>query len=121
MLTFTPTQMDAFRSMPRAAFVAKMKTHLNRFFPSHCEALDEDELVEAIEHGIKRAKSYKIESQRDVCLYIDLMFAFGRDFDRDKALPWVRDILSSTDTDWQSPRIDRLHKRALAELARAGS
>ena len=46
-----------------------------------------------VEHGIDRAASYKIEAERDVCKYLNLMAVFGRNFDVE--LPWAKETLAS--------------------------
>lgn len=120
MLSFSTQQMRAFRSVPRALFVDRMRDHLQQFFHAHCKALGPNGLDDAIHHGIDRAKVYGIVGQRDVCLYIDLMFSFGRDFDKDSKLPWVCEILTDRRRFTAKQRIDDLHARAITELSRVG-
>ena len=53
----------------------------------------------------RSAREYDMEStvrrftashdpERDVCLYINLMFLLGSNFDTDVQLPWLADILT---------------------------
>ena len=56
-----------------------------------------------IRYGVERAGSYGIGTERDVCKYIDLMFAFGRDFDKNQDLPWASRILE--DDTLKSPTV----------------
>ncbi len=90
-----------------------MVVHLNKHFPKNCAALGEAGVREAIGAGIASAKKYGIVSERDVCKYINLMFAFGRDFDVDPKLPWAAQILRTRV--YESPG-DRM--RALYETAK---
>lgn len=66
-----------------------MVAHVNRCFPQKAQSMKEAEVRETIRYGTNQAAQYAITAQRDVCKYIDLMFVFGRDFDRDPAEPWA--------------------------------
>jgi hypothetical protein len=110
-------------ALKRAAFVRWTKGHLQKFFPGHVQALGPAGTDDAIAHGIRRAEGYGITADADVCQYIDLMFCFGRDFDRDPALPWAAAILGEAPSASPEPKIDRLHQasmRYLREVISAG-
>src|ERR1700681_3763804 len=87
-------QMDAFSENASQAFEDRMMAHLNRCFPDQCGAMQEAGVRETIRYGIEQAADHGITAQRDVCKYIDLMVVFGRDFDRDPAVPWASSILN---------------------------
>ena len=40
-----------------------------------------------------------VQREEDVCKYIDVMFVYGRDFDRDPQYGWARTILEPENTD----------------------
>src|SRR5215469_14383592 len=87
---------DMYDALGHAAyedFVARMRVHLRKFFPERCDSLGEIKIGQLIEFGVKRARGYGFETERDVCKYIDLMCAFGHGFNRDERLPWARQIL----------------------------
>jgi hypothetical protein len=75
-------------------FEDRVIAHVRQFFPEESGRLDEPELRETIRYGMGRAETYGLVSERDVCWYIDMMFAFGRDFDVDPDLPWAAEILN---------------------------
>jgi len=120
MFTLRQNQIEALDQLSRESFVERMLVHLNRFFPEHCRALGDASMREAIDHGIERAETYGIVNERDVCLYIDLMFGFGRDFDTDPELPWAAEVLNDEQIAAPKQRINRLHEVALEEASRAG-
>ena len=93
MLTIRKEQLRVLDSDRRMHFVAKMLQHVQKFFPEQCALLGENQIREWVEHGINRATSYRIASERDVCKYIDVMIVFGKDFDQDARLPWASKIL----------------------------
>ncbi|NQU76002.1 MAG: hypothetical protein HQ546_06810 [Planctomycetes bacterium] len=101
-------QMEAFSRAAENAFADRMVGHVNEFFPKRCAALGQDGTSEAIYYGIKRAKTYGIVIERDVCKYIDVMFAYGRDFDVDPKQAWAGRILNDPAIDDPAVRIKRL-------------
>jgi hypothetical protein len=113
MLTIRQDQAEVFRQNALRKFEDRMITHIGKFFPKEFAALGEAKTRETIQYGIKRAKSYGIVAERDVCKYIDLMVVFGRDFDRDKRLPWARSVLEDPTLRGPSDRTDRLYKAAM--------
>lgn len=119
MITINPDQQAALNALSRENFVERVTTHLQRFFPQHCAALGPAGVREAIDRGIVRAGHYGIVGERDVVLYLDLMFAFGPDFDTDPNLPWAAAILTDERVPAPKQRINRLHDAALAHTAEA--
>ena len=108
-----------FDVLDRAAyddFMARMRIHLRKFFPEQSDALGETKIGQLIEFGLKRAREYGFEAERDVCKYIDLMCVFGHSFDRNERLPWARQILESRFPPDPGERMSRLHAAALDAL-----
>lgn len=103
--------MTAMSASRADTFTAKMQAHLHRCFPAECAQLGEPGVGETIRYGMDRAGSYGITTAREVCTYIDLMMALGRDFDRDEQLPWASSILKSK---WKSTsaKLDQLYRKA---------
>ena len=91
MLVIREEQM---RAMARAALPQWVTKHLKQFFPQQCAALGDNGMRERVSLGIDRAVSYGFESEVQISQYLDLMFAFGPDFDTDSALSWPQPILS---------------------------
>jgi hypothetical protein len=103
-------QIDAFAQVEMEHFVARMLVHLRRFFPEACLSLGDDGLLASIHHGITRAAEYGVVAERDVALYLSLMMALGRDFDRD---PWAHAILTEPELREPARRMQRLYGTAL--------
>ena len=109
-------QMDDLSRNLEASFLSRMMVHLNKFFPLQCEALGEESIIDSIHYGVSRAAAYGIVAERDVCKYIDLMYALGRDYDRDPNYAWAyADLTNSTIPDPTS-RINRVHDAALTRI-----
>ncbi len=114
-------QMAAFSGAARQSFEDRMVVHLNRFFPAQCEALGESEVRIVISYGIRRAREYGVKAERDVCKYVDIMFTFGRDFDRNPEFPWAGIILKERSYPTPSRRVDHLYDVAMQEVLKAST
>jgi hypothetical protein len=95
MLTIRPEQLAVFSKAQVKRFEDSMLAHLKKSFPKQCEGVDEAQLRDTIQHGIKRAAIYEITDEADVSKYIDLMMSLGRDLDTDTKLPWASEILKT--------------------------
>jgi len=104
MLVMRDQQMQALARSVLPQWITK---HLKQFFPRECAALGETGLAERVREGIERAKSHGFENRVHISQYLDLMFTFGPDFDRDAALDWPGPILADR-TVSAGVRIERL-------------
>jgi hypothetical protein len=120
MLQIRPGHLDAFSEVARQDFENRMVVHVLEAFPSVCEPLGESGVRENILHGIERATAYGIVNEYDICRYVDLMFVFGGDFDRDPNFPWAAKILGGTSLD-ATGKVDALSTAAQSYLEGAAS
>ena len=74
-------------------FPEKMILHLGKHFPFYCEQLGEETTYQAVLEGVERAAEYEIFGDVPVCLFIDLLFAFGPTFDSEDEFSWTQEIL----------------------------
>ncbi|MDS4026630.1 MAG: hypothetical protein RKO25_06565 [Candidatus Contendobacter sp.] len=119
MLVMREAQMTTFEQAAVHNFENRLLEHLKEFFPKHCEILGDEQVRKVIRLGIERAEQYEVVSERDLYLYVGLMFMLGSYFDEDPQLPWAGKILKDEDIVDPSDRIDRLHDRAMAFLNEA--
>jgi len=108
-------QMDTFSEAARKSFEDRMVAHLREVFPQRSKRLGEPRVRGKIQHGIERAGTYGITSERDVCRYIDVMFAYGWDFDTDSKLPWAGRILNDERFLLPEAKVNRLYRAAQRE------
>lgn len=95
MLTIRRDQIEVLNTDMRRRFEIRMAAHVNQFFAERCKLLGEAGVREWVADGINRAATYGIKAEIDVCRYIDVMFVFGREFDRDSRFPWATRILNA--------------------------
>lgn len=94
MLVVRNEQMAVLSRLAWAAFIERMERHLRESFPDVCTQLDERGLRTVIRESLEAAQCHGLTTERDFCRYLNLVFVFGRGFDRDQS--WAREILAST-------------------------
>ncbi|APR79316.1 Hypothetical protein A7982_04663 [Minicystis rosea] len=95
MLTIRRHQSALFVQIAIDRFVGALVAHFREHLPRHFEALGEDGTRSAIRYGIGRARSYGIESESGVRVFIQMMFVFGPGFDTHPKLPWASRCLTA--------------------------
>ena len=85
----------AFKKAALDNFIGRVAEHVQKVFPEQCEKLGQEGVRIKIAHCIKQAATYGIVNEPDVSNYIDLAFAFGRNFDGDDKQAWAGRILRS--------------------------
>lgn len=91
--------------------------HVTRCFPQYARALGEDQLLVSIRQKRARAMRY-FNSEKGICLFIDLTCLFGDDFDEDPKLPWAKETLTRSGIG-EADRRFMLYKEARAHLLQA--
>jgi hypothetical protein len=112
-------QMEAFSGAAIRDFESRMVAHLRRAYPKECEELGDAKTREAIRLGINRAADYGVKSERGVSRYVDTMFEFGRDFDRDPACSWAGRILRDAGIPDEADRTRQLRAAAVGHVPEA--
>lgn len=113
MLTIRPAQMRVFSRAALKSFEDRMLAHVKELFPETCEKLGEKKTHDAIRYGTLNARKYCISSEHDVCIFIDVMFEYGADFDVDRELPWASQVLNDPAIWDPTYRINRLFDAAM--------
>jgi hypothetical protein len=94
MLTIRPEQSAMFVQAAVDRFAGEMVAHFREHLPEPFAALGEEGVREAVRYGIGQARSYRIESEAGVRVFIQLMFVLGPGFDTDPRLPWAARCLT---------------------------
>lgn len=118
MFTLHGKQINIFKDAALKRFEDEMVEHIRAFFPNHYQAMQEQTARTVIQYGYMKAKSYDLNTIRNVCLYLNNMLLLGSNFDDDPQYPWAKEIL--TDKHIQNPmiRIDKLSDKTLEELGK---
>jgi hypothetical protein len=87
MIVFRPEQ---FAAVSEGVLLGQILDHLKTYFPDHCATLQHASLRAHVVDAMARARERGLTSDPHVCLFVDLVFLFGKDFD---AAPWAAAIL----------------------------
>jgi hypothetical protein len=115
MMTIQRRQIEAIGERLARRWEDTMVVHIETFFPESAAELGPEGVRHAIDLGLKKAARYGITSERDVCKFLNFMFAYGFDFDRDPELPWARAILLRDDLVRANVKMHLLEEAALGE------
>ena len=99
MLQIRKEQMQVLESHMHARFVEDLTTHVIREFPKECEkfSLREDNIAEAIEGWLRKARNYEIDYVDELTFFVDCNLLLEPDFDTHVDYKWARDVLADTD------------------------
>jgi Domain of unknown function (DUF4123) len=106
-----PEQFNALGNLAAEQFSQKVIAHAQECFPDLCSLMDQKVLRDYVQNGIRRAASYGITIERQVCQYIDFVFAFGINFDREV---WASKVLDDKAIRSPLQKLERLYQAVLA-------
>lgn len=110
MIKIRPPQVEALSKASLRSFEDRMLAHLREYFPVKCTPMKEEEIRREIRRGMEKANTYGFTTEREICLFTDLMFAFGPEFDKDPKHPWAGGILRDKSYPDSQTRIDQLYE-----------
>lgn len=113
MLIVRRAQIEPFKALLREPFVLRAVDHVREYFPGECSSHSNEELVEIVRDGIVRAETYGFENERDATRFLNLMFTFGRLFDRDPTLGWATRLLARAGRANPASLMNRLYVEGL--------
>jgi len=118
MLHIRKEQMTTFRTAAFRRFEDDMVEHVKEFFPNHYRIAGEPIVRNVIQYGIERSQMYDFTTERNMCLYITVMFMLGSNFDTDFFFPWAHEILKDKSEADPSVQADKLANTALDFMKR---
>ena len=110
--------MAVFRAAAFKRFEDNMVEHVKEFFPNHYRIAGEPVVRNVIQYGIERSQIYDFTTERNMCLYITVMFMLGSNFDTDFFFSWAPEILKDKSEANPSVRADKLADTALDFMKR---
>ena len=113
-------QLAVFSDAASTSFEDRVFAHVTKCFPGESAALGDSGVRETIRYGRERASNHGAEGEREVVKYVDLMLAFGRDFDRDPGLSWSSSILNGRWRD-ATVKLERLYEAGKEQERKPGT
>ena len=99
MLKIRAEQMAVLEAYMTRQFENKMIVHLRKNFPNETQESSENELRSFTQVGIRQAKGYGVELEKDIQGYLEMMMIYGIDFDANPKTAWAGEILRTKDID----------------------
>jgi hypothetical protein len=90
MFRLQERHLAALRPVAETDFVKRLMRYVRDEIPQATDGVDDKVLEQRVRLGIARAKSYRLTIERNIALFVALMFEFAPNFD---AHPHVRKIL----------------------------
>lgn len=116
MLKIRPEQIEVFEQAALKRFEDEMLKHIQEYFSNHWRIIGEAQLRQVIQYGVSQAEQYGLTTQREVCLYLNLMLLLGSDFDTDIQLPWAKEVLMDEMIIDPYVRVEQLYDVAMEHL-----
>jgi hypothetical protein len=92
VLTVRKQQIALLGNERRHRFAERLTGHARAHFPEVCRELGH-ELGMTVHECIRQGQEHGLSTERELCKYLNLVFTFGRNFDRDPMCSWASDIL----------------------------
>ena len=118
MLIIRQTQIDVLAQLRLREFEDRVLEHLRHWMPRHSLLLGEEPMRRVVQHGLRKARRYGLDSECTVIGYVDLMCLLGSGFDTDPLLPWAAPILTEAARGDPVERGDRLYDAAWEYIGR---
>ncbi|MBN2592658.1 MAG: hypothetical protein JXA81_04050 [Sedimentisphaerales bacterium] len=118
MLKIRKEQNDELAKVALKRFEDDMVIHIKKYFPKYYEIMGEPTVRKVIQYSIEKAETYGFTTERDVCLYINLVFLLGSNFDTDLQIPWAAATLKDETITDSVIRINKIYEIAMDYLDR---
>lgn len=116
MMIVRNSQLQDLSARKVGDFHDRLRKHLRRVFPEKTAGLKPEELAHRIKLGLEKAAEYKLVSELELTLFLDLVFGLGPDFDEQPRNEWMVRTLERMDLD-NFEKLDKVFDR----LAKPGA
>lgn len=97
MIVIRKEQMDALARLARLRFEDRIVDHFTSEYPRETrQAGGPSQIRKVVQGGLERAEVYGFKTEKQVILFVALLFMLGCDFDTDPQMPWAKQINSKT-------------------------
>jgi len=96
LLTIRAAQMESFRVQRRREFAPKLARLLRGYWPDRYLALGPRDFEALVLRALEQGASYGFETERQLGMFVNVVFALGEGFDEDPRQVWALRILRST-------------------------
>jgi len=118
MMIIRQKHMRAFEQAMRGKFRADMVLRARDYFPDVYAALGENRVCRLVDEISEQAKIFDINSETDVCLFIDLAWIFGPHFYHQ--YPWAIEVLNDPMQNDPRTKTETLYQAGVNSLVQDG-
>src|SRR3954466_5305786 len=93
MLIVRKEQMAMFEAHLGQRFRNQVRKHVRQEFPEQTKGLTDPAIDKRIADATERARLYEIGTERDITLFVDLVFLLGANFEQERKMAWAKKIL----------------------------
>ena len=93
MLTIRKEQLEVLEACMLARFCDRLRRHLRCELAEETRHRSDEELLPIIQAGIQRGRQYGIATERDLTLFVDLLFLHSPHFEEAPDMAWAKKIL----------------------------
>lgn len=120
MLVLRQSQMDALAAPQREIFLQNAAESLRQVFPDDARHADQKAVRALIEDTIERAKPYELASERELLLFLYLLFDQGPGFESRSHQTWIERTLRDGSLEPRE-KMDLIYARLEAAQKRGGA
>jgi hypothetical protein len=114
MLTIRKEQMAAFERHLVARFETRLRRHSRSEFKAQTDGMTEEQLGAFIASSLQRGRSYGLTTERELTLFVDLLFLNSLNFDLAPERKWARTILVNPDLEGET-KLSLIYQRLAAQ------
>lgn len=118
MLVVRPSQLEALAAPQREAFVESALRSLAKVFPNDPRLADETATTALVHDALARATEYRLGSDREILMFVYLVFDRGTGFELRPDQAWIERILRNPGLH-EREKLDAIYMR-LEREARGG-
>jgi len=116
MLSLSKDQMQHFDGFEWERFRNELAEHLETFFPWGKAFWPDGNAQALADFGIKRARHYGFETERQITLFVNLMPVLGSRYDENPLTPWAARKLADPTIREPVHKIDQMTDMAMLHL-----
>lgn len=116
MLIVRKEQMAVLEAYMAERFRSSLRKHLRAELREETRNLSDEQIKPLIEEGIQRGRQYGVTTERDLTLFVDLIFLHSPKFEDAPDMNWTKRILLNKELEGDA-KMDLIYKQLAARQA----
>ena len=114
MLIIRKEQLAVLEAHMLGRFRERLLRHLRTELPAETQSRTDEQLFAMIDDGLRRGRGFGVTTERDLTLFVDLMFLHSPKFDEAPDMAWARNILMNHELDGET-KMSLIYQRLAAQ------